>query len=84
MDVAHSDYHHGDQDVSEQTATYRRFGTLTKWFCLYLASFLFTCVLWFCVGAPFIGGLVPGLILLAVGIFFLRATPVRNHDVQGH
>jgi hypothetical protein len=75
-------YHHGEMDVSAQASTYRLFGTLVKWFSLHLAVLVLMLVLWFCLGAPFFGGLVPGLIVLAAGIYFLRATPVRNHDAE--
>jgi hypothetical protein len=39
-------------------------------------------VLWFCLGVGFFGGLVPGLIVLGLGVYFLRARPVRNHDTE--
>jgi hypothetical protein len=82
MDDTASVYHHGDQNITEQTRTYRVFGTLTKWFSLHLGALLVMLVLWFCLGAPFLGGLIPGLILLGLGIYFLRSTPVRNHDTE--
>ena len=67
-----SDYHHGDQDASAQVRSYQRFNALTKWAALHLAVLILTFSLWFCVGAGFFGGLIPGLILFAVGIWFLR------------
>jgi thiamine transporter ThiT len=72
-----SDYHHGDQDVSEQLVSYRRFNTLTKWAALHLAVLILMFSLWFCVGAGFWGGLIPGLVLMAAGIWFLsrKQTP---------
>jgi hypothetical protein len=82
MDDTTSPYHHGDMDVTAQAATYRLFGTMTKWACLYLAVLLVMLILWFCLGASFFGGLIPGLIVLAAGIYFLRSTPVRNHDSE--
>jgi hypothetical protein len=82
MNETTSTYHHGDQDITAQAATYRLFGTMTRWFCLHLAVLLVMLVLWFCLGASFLGGLIPGLILLAVGVVFLRATPARNHDTE--
>jgi thiamine transporter ThiT len=73
-----ADYHHGDQDPSAQAESYRRFNVLTKWAALILAVIITTCTLWFCVGAGFLGGLIPGLILLAVGIYFLRSKPSQE------
>jgi hypothetical protein len=75
-------YHHGQMDVSAQAASYRLFGTLTKWASLGVAVLVLMLVLWFCLGVGFLGGLVPGLILLGAGVYFLRARPVRNHDAE--
>ena len=36
-------------------------------------------VLWFCVPAGFFTGLVAGIVLAAVGIFFLREKPDAGH-----
>jgi hypothetical protein len=74
-----SAYHHGDQDISEQVATYRAFGSLSKWGSLVIAAGLFMLVLWFCVGVSFFSGLIPGLILLGAGIYFLRDKPPTGH-----
>ncbi len=75
MDHASSDYHAGDQDIGEQISTYRFFGGLTKWGSLTVAVLVLMLTLWFCVGAGFLGGLVPGLALAALGVFFLRDKP---------
>jgi|HubBroStandDraft_1064217.scaffolds.fasta_scaffold38493_3 hypothetical protein len=79
MSEAAHDYHSGDQDITEQVATFDAFGKLVKWGCLALASLLLTLVLWFCVGSGFFGGLIPGIVVLAVGIFFLREKPQPAH-----
>ena len=79
MSESASDYHHGDQDIAAQVSTYRTFGTLTKWVSLGLGASLLALVLWFCVGVGFLGGLVPAVILLALGITFLRAAPDQAH-----
>ncbi|HWF00645.1 MAG TPA: aa3-type cytochrome c oxidase subunit IV [Caulobacteraceae bacterium] len=68
-------YHHGDQEISAQAHTYKLFGVLTKWFSLHLAALLVVLVLWFCLGVSFFGGLIPGIIVLALGIAFLREKP---------
>jgi hypothetical protein len=77
-DTVH-EYHSGDQDISEQLETFSLFGKLMKWGSLAIAVLLVTLVLWFCVGAGFFGGLVPGLGVLLVGIFFLRDKPEATH-----
>ena len=75
-----SEFHHGDQDVSEQINTYRTFGALTKWTCLVLGSLIVMLVMWFCTDVGFMGGAFTGVVLLAAGIFFLRG----SSDAEGH
>jgi Bacterial aa3 type cytochrome c oxidase subunit IV len=79
MSEAAHDYHPGDQDVSEQDATYNAFGKLMKWGSLTIAVLLIMLVMWFCVSAGFFAGLGSGLVVLAVGIFFLRSKPTEAH-----
>ena len=79
MSDAVHEYHTGDQDISEQVATFEAFGKMVKWGSLAIAALLLMLVLWFCVGAGFFGGLIPAVILLAVGIFFLREKPDAGH-----
>jgi thiamine transporter ThiT len=79
MNDAAADYHHGDQDISEQVASYRAFGALSKYGSLVIGVLVLMLSLWFCVGAGFLGGLIPGLVLLALGLFFLRSKPAQDH-----
>ena len=81
-DTAASDYRHGEMEISEHARTYRAFGNMAKWCSLHIAVLVVMLVLWFCLGASFLGGLIPGVILLALGVTFLRATPVRDHDTE--
>jgi thiamine transporter ThiT len=80
MSEAVHDFHPGDQDIHAQVATYRLFGRLIKWGSLTIATLLVMLVLWFCVGAGFLTGLFAGLVLLAVGIYFLRSRPEAVHS----
>jgi hypothetical protein len=68
-------YHHGDQDASEQRATFHLVLFATKWFTLYLAAFLVLATLWFCTSAGFVSGFISAVALIAVGTFFLRSKP---------
>jgi len=77
-DAAH-DYHTGDQNITEQLATFSLFKKLMKWGSLAVAVLLVALVLWFCVGAGFFPGLVSAVIVLALGIYFLRSRPVAAH-----
>jgi thiamine transporter ThiT len=73
MDASSSDYHHGDQDPSAQVATFHAFVGLTKWGSLAISVAILMLSLWFCTGAGFFAGLISGIVLLALGIIFLRS-----------
>lgn len=74
-----SEYHRGEMDISEQNSTYIAVMGLTKWGSLALAVALLMLTVWFCTPAGFFGGLIPGVILLAAGIFFLREKKGAGH-----
>jgi len=77
---AHADeYRHGEMNDATQVADFRLFATFTKWASLHIAVLILMLTLWFCVGAGFWGGLIPGLIVLAIGIAFLRNKPRQVH-----
>ena len=77
-DAAH-DYHSGDQDITEQVATFGLFKKMMKWGSLAVAVLLVALVLWFCVGAGFFAGLISSMVVLALGIYFLRDRPAASH-----
>jgi thiamine transporter ThiT len=79
MAEAAHEYHTGDQDISEQVATFSLVGGMLKWGSLGIAVTLIMLVLWFCTSAGFFSGLITGVILLAVGIYFLRSKPDAEH-----
>jgi len=79
MSDAVHDYNSGDMDISEQLATFSLFGKMVKWGSLAVAAVLVMLVLWFCVQAGFIAGLVAGVALTAVGVVFLRSKPAPAH-----
>ena len=74
-----SEYHRGEMDISEQTATYHAVMGLTKWGSLALAVALLMLTLWFCTPAGFFGGLIPGVVLLVAGIVLLREKKDGGH-----
>ena len=79
MSEAVQEYNPGDQNIAEQLATYSMFGKMMKWGSLGVAVLLVMLVLWFCVNAGFVSGLVAGLIVLAAGVYFLRSQPESAH-----
>ena len=79
MSDAVHEYHSGDQDIREQVSTFEAFGKMVKWGSLAIAALILALVLWFCVPAGFFTGLVAGIVLAAVGIFFLREKPDAGH-----
>ena len=67
------EYHHGDQDISAQAATFGAVMTATKWSCLAVAVGVLLFTLWFCTQAGFPTALISAIVLMAVGIFALRS-----------
>ena len=67
-----SEYHHGEQDIHEQQATFHDAMIATKWAILALAVLITFLTMWFCTAAGFFNALVAAVIILAVGIFALR------------
>jgi len=79
MTEAAHEYHTGDMDIHEQVSTFEAFGKMTKWGSLAIAALLMMLVIWFCVPAGFFAGLGAAVVLLAVGIYFLREKPDAGH-----
>ncbi|HEY3889346.1 MAG TPA: aa3-type cytochrome c oxidase subunit IV [Caulobacteraceae bacterium] len=75
MAEAASDYHHGDQDIHAQQATFHSVLVATKWSIVALAAGITFLTLWFCTGAGFVTALITGAIITAVGIIALRERP---------
>lgn len=73
------DYHRGEMDISEQKNTYAAFGEMSKWGSLVTAVGVLMLTLWFCTPAGFFGGLIPGVVLMVLGIVFLRSGPSHGH-----
>ena len=74
-----SDYHRGEMDIHEQTATYDLFMGMTKWGSLSMAALLVLLVLWFCTPAGFLAGFVSAAVLTVLGVVFLREKPEAAH-----
>ncbi len=79
MSEAAHEYHPGDMDITEQTSTYDAFGKMIKWGSLTVAVLLVMLVLWFCVNAGFLAGAGAGIVLLILGVTFLRSRPAEGH-----
>lgn len=75
MAGAASDYHHGNQDIHAQQATFHAVMIGTKWASLAVAAMVLFLTLWFCTTAGFLTALVAAVALVAIGIFFLRSGP---------
>ncbi len=79
MSEAVHEYTQGDQEITEQLATFSLFGKMMKWGLLSVAVLVVTLVLWFCVQAGFIAGAAAGIVLAVVGVYFLRSKPAPEH-----
>lgn len=73
------DYHRGEMDIHEQTATYVAFGKMAKWGSLGVAVLLLFITLLFCTPAGFIGSAIAAVVLLGLGIVSLKEKPVPAH-----
>ena len=67
-----SDYHRGEQDITEQRSTYHLIMAYTKWGSLYLGATLFLLVIWFCTEAGFLSGLISAIVLIVIGTLVMR------------
>jgi len=67
-----SDYHHGQMDIHEQESSFQLFVGMTKWGSVFLAALLLFLTLWFCTKTGFLGALVSGVAVTAVGVLLLR------------
>ena len=74
-----SEYHRGEMDISEQSATYAVFMALTKWGSLAIAAALVLLVLWFCTPAGFIPGFISAVVVTVIGVIVLRDKPGEGH-----
>lgn len=74
-----SDYHRGDMDIHEQVSTFHLVMNITKWGSLHVAALVMFLVLWFCTGTGFLGALVTGVIIMALGIVLLRGRGGAAH-----
>ena len=74
-----SEYHRGEMDISEQTATYAVFMALTKWGSLAIAAALVLFTVWFCTPAGILPGFVSALVITVAGVILLREKPGDAH-----
>jgi glucose uptake protein GlcU len=79
MADATSDYHRGEMDISEQTATYNLVMGLTKWGSLALAALILWLTLWFCTDSGFLGATAAAVVLTVGGIVLLREKKGGGH-----
>jgi len=70
-----SDYQRGEMDISEQAATFALVMGLTKWGSLAVVAGVLFFTLLFCTATGFVGSAITTLVLIALGVFFLRSKP---------
>jgi hypothetical protein len=70
-----SDYQRGHMDIAEQAATFQLVMGMTKWGSLVLAAGVLFFTLLFCTATGFVGSVIATLVVIALGVFFLRAKP---------
>ena len=67
-----SDYIRGEMQVAEQISTYEMFVSLAKWGSLLIAAIVLFFTMWLYPRGNFFGAGFATVVLLAVGIYFLR------------
>ncbi|MCR5878476.1 aa3-type cytochrome c oxidase subunit IV [Phenylobacterium sp. J367] len=77
--MADPDYHRGEMDISEQTATYALVMGMTKWGSLATAALILWLTLWFCTETGFLGATVAAVALTVIGVVALREKSAAAH-----
>lgn len=67
------DYTLGSMDITEQVATFNIVMRLVKWGSVGVAALLTMLTVWFGAGAGFIPAFLSAAVLMAAGVWFLRA-----------
>ncbi len=75
---SHAEHQPGHMNISEQTATFQVVTGLFKWGSLAIAASLVLLTLWFCTPAGFLSGFVVALIMVILGVVFLREKPAAH------
>jgi hypothetical protein len=70
-----SDHTHGEMDILQQQNAFEGFMRMTKWGSLAVAVIVLFATLTFCTDAGVGTGALLSLILLVLGVFFLRDKP---------
>lgn len=78
-DSSHAEYHPGDMPIEEQKATFTGVVGMFKWGSLFTAAALILLTMWFCTPAGFFPALVVAVIVLVLGVVFLRTKPEAEH-----
>ena len=70
-----SEYHRGDMDIREQTATFHSVMIASKWSCLVIAVGVLFFTLLFCTSAGFLSAAAAAIVVAVLGVVFLRERP---------
>ncbi len=70
-----SDYTHGEMDIRQHQGSFDVFIKMTKWGSLAVAVVVLFATIQFCTELGFLAAAIPALVVLALGIFFLREKP---------
>jgi hypothetical protein len=73
-----SEYHRGDMDIHAQQSTFRAVMVASKWSCLALAAGITFFTLLFCTTAGFFSAFITAVIIIALGVAFLRERPASH------
>lgn len=71
-ETAAGEHDRGGMEIAAHASTYRAFNTLLHWAALCIAALLSFLTLWLCAHAGFWPGLIVGIVILAIGTWWLR------------
>lgn len=79
--MAEEEYRRGEMDIHQHELTFRGVMRLTKWGSLIIAVTVLFFSMWLAAGVGFFGSFIAAVVVLALGIFFLRSKP---RPVEAH
>jgi hypothetical protein len=72
-----SDHTHGQMDIHQNQASFDIFVRMTKWGSLAVAVIVLYATLAFCTETGWAAAIIPALILLLLGVIFLKSKPAH-------
>ena len=69
------DYHKGEMEIADQTATFHGFVGMTKWCSLAIAAAVLFLAIWLCAHAGFFRAAIVAAVVVVLGVMVLKEKP---------